>query len=180
MDEDISKYFPLVHSICNKYRPALIALHIDYEDAFQIGCIGLVEAIRKHEPNRGRSLASFAYLKISAELCHHFRYCNLNGRNKQYVSLDAPANEHQTSFLQFIPDPTTDLQFDDAMTAATVDKLNVSSRGKRLIRSIFQGNTRAVDIYRNAGLTEKQYYNSVRAIREAAREVFYERREATC
>lgn len=47
---------PLVHAICRRYPPETV----EYEDIFQEGCIGLLQALQKYDPGRGTRFSSYA------------------------------------------------------------------------------------------------------------------------
>ncbi len=47
---------PLVHAICRRYPPETI----EYEDIFQEGCIGLLQALQKYDPEKGTRFSTYA------------------------------------------------------------------------------------------------------------------------
>lgn len=67
---NIEDHFGLVHKIVNKYfkRTNLY----EYDDLFQVGCIGLVKASKKFDESRGK-FSTIATHCITNELRHHFR-----------------------------------------------------------------------------------------------------------
>lgn len=45
----------------------------EYEDLIQVGCIGLVKAIRRWDPARGASLSTYAFSAAAGEIRHFLR-----------------------------------------------------------------------------------------------------------
>jgi RNA polymerase sigma-B factor len=66
--------------LVNRYRPLAIGLARRYsytseysDDLEQVACIGLVAAIQRYDPSRGKALRAFAVPTILGELRRHFR-----------------------------------------------------------------------------------------------------------
>jgi len=60
---------PLLHSLCRQFRDAC-----EWDDLLQIAALGLLKALSRYEPTRGR-FVSFAIPTIRGELRHHVRDC---------------------------------------------------------------------------------------------------------
>lgn len=67
-EKDIEVYFPLVHFVIKKYRNIMNHNNIEYDDLFQVGCIGLLRAVRTFDPQRGLQFSSFAVPNITGEI----------------------------------------------------------------------------------------------------------------
>ena len=67
-DRLIQLYLPLVESFAHRYERTE-----DYDDLFQAGCIGLINAIDRFDLNRGGELAAFAVPNIVGEIKRHLR-----------------------------------------------------------------------------------------------------------
>ena len=78
LDGFIESNFGLVHSVCHKFAG-------EYDDLFQIGCIGLVKAARTYDAGRGNSFSSYAIPIIRNELLMSFRK-----KRPDTFSLDEP------------------------------------------------------------------------------------------
>ena len=65
----IEQYLPLVRSLARRYSYRGEQL----EDLVQVGCIGLIKAIDRFEPERGTKFTSYAAPTILGELKRHFR-----------------------------------------------------------------------------------------------------------
>jgi RNA polymerase sigma-B factor len=67
-DRLIELYLPLVESFAHRYERAE-----DYDDLFQAGCIGLINAVDRFDLQRGGELAAFAVPNIVGEIKRHLR-----------------------------------------------------------------------------------------------------------
>src|SRR4051812_13830379 len=65
----VELYLPLVESFARRYAGRTDA----YEDLYQVGCIGLINAIDRFEIGRGDELAAFAVPNIAGEIRRHLR-----------------------------------------------------------------------------------------------------------
>lgn len=68
-DRLVEVYLPLVESLARRYSRA----SDDYDDLYQVGCIGLIQAIDRFEPERGDELLAFAVPNISGEMRRYRR-----------------------------------------------------------------------------------------------------------
>jgi RNA polymerase sigma-B factor len=64
----VELYLPLVESFAHRYERTE-----DYDDLFQAGCIGLINAIDRFDLTRGGELAAFAVPNIVGEIKRHLR-----------------------------------------------------------------------------------------------------------
>jgi RNA polymerase sigma-B factor len=71
-DELVRSYLPLVRQIAKRYSRVNPEL---FEDLLQVGCLGLLKAIRYYDPNREQkaSLKTFALCYIKGEIRHYLR-----------------------------------------------------------------------------------------------------------
>jgi RNA polymerase sigma-B factor len=67
-DRLIELYLPLVESFAHRYQGSE-----DYDDLFQAGCIGLINAVDRFDLERGGELAAFAVPNIVGEIKRHLR-----------------------------------------------------------------------------------------------------------
>lgn len=68
-DRLAARHLPLVRRLCERYRYSGVAV----EDLVQIGCIGLLKAIDKFDPDRGSEFLAFAVPVIMGEVKNFFR-----------------------------------------------------------------------------------------------------------
>jgi RNA polymerase sigma-B factor len=65
----IELYLPLVESFARRYSRS----SSDYDDLYQVGCIGLINAIDRFDLERGEELTAFAVPNISGEIRRYLR-----------------------------------------------------------------------------------------------------------
>ena len=68
-DRLVSSHIPLVHRLCRRFRDCGEA----QEDLVQVGCIGLLKASKKFDPERGISFITYAVPVIVGEIKNHLR-----------------------------------------------------------------------------------------------------------
>lgn len=68
-DQFIESNLPLVHKLANRFR----GKGIDYEELFSAGCVGLVKACDRFEPERGLCFSTYAVPVILGEIRRLFR-----------------------------------------------------------------------------------------------------------
>ncbi len=68
-DEFINENLPLVHSLCRRFA----GRGVEYDDLFQVGCIGLIKAADGFDESRGLKFSTYAFPVIMGELRRLFR-----------------------------------------------------------------------------------------------------------
>lgn len=68
-DEFIERNLPLVHKLANRFR----GRGIEYEELYSAGCVGLVKAVDRFEPERGLCFSTYAVPVILGEIRRLFR-----------------------------------------------------------------------------------------------------------
>lgn len=68
-DEFIESNLPLVHKLANRFR----GRGIEYEELYAAGCVGLVKAADRFEPERGLCFSTYAVPVILGEIRRLFR-----------------------------------------------------------------------------------------------------------
>jgi RNA polymerase sigma-B factor len=68
-EELVESYLPLARSLAMRYRQSSESM----DDLFQVASLGLVKAIDRFDPERGRPFHAFAVPTILGELKRHFR-----------------------------------------------------------------------------------------------------------
>ncbi|WP_040378420.1 sigma-70 family RNA polymerase sigma factor [Dethiobacter alkaliphilus] len=69
MAETFEKHLPLVHSLVKRYQGE----YAESDDLFQVGCIGLLKALKKFDPARGNAFATYAVPVIAGEIKMYLR-----------------------------------------------------------------------------------------------------------
>lgn len=65
----ITKTMPLAEHVARRYR----GRGVDYEDLYQVACVGAVSAVNRFDPDNGAEFVSFAVPTIMGEVRRHFR-----------------------------------------------------------------------------------------------------------
>lgn len=68
-DEFIDGNLPLVHKLANRFR----GRGVEYEELYAAGCVGLVKAVDRFEPERGLCFSTYAVPVILGEIRRLFR-----------------------------------------------------------------------------------------------------------
>lgn len=69
MEEAIKRHLPLVHSLVRRYRGD----YAEGDDLVQVGCIGLLKALKNFDPERGLAFATYAVPVITGEIKMYLR-----------------------------------------------------------------------------------------------------------
>ena len=69
MEESFEKHVPLVHSLVRRYQGE----YAESDDLFQVGCIGLLKALKKYDPSLGNAFATYAVPVIAGEIKMYLR-----------------------------------------------------------------------------------------------------------
>ncbi|MFD1953767.1 sigma-70 family RNA polymerase sigma factor [Paenibacillus thailandensis] len=67
----IEEHFHLVHFVLNKHKH--LQSRFEYEDLFQVGCIGLLDAIRRFDPSLGLAFSTYAVPCILGKINNYRR-----------------------------------------------------------------------------------------------------------
>lgn len=73
MDAFIEENIPLVRMIIKKYIRYIPTSALDYDDFFQLGCIGLYNAVEGFDLDYGNQFSTYAFHKIKGEIGKSFR-----------------------------------------------------------------------------------------------------------
>lgn len=102
MDDLILDNLALVGEIAGKY--VMYTKHMDYDDLFQEGCIGLMNAAKRYNPGRGVKFSTYAYEVINGTILRAIdiqdniiRKPVSQKENKVVYSLDAKMEDSEDS-----------------------------------------------------------------------------------
>jgi len=70
--ELIERFLPLVRNVVDRIKLTL-PLHIDADDLYSVGVIGLIAAVRKYDPAQGNTFAGYAALRIRGSVLDELR-----------------------------------------------------------------------------------------------------------
>lgn len=136
--EDITKHLRLVHHVIKKYR-VFPPKGLDYDDLFQIGCIGLMSAAKKYEESDKKyTFASFAILYIRSELHREMMLYKRAKRTAKTVSVFERRDGDEVSILESIAG--NDNTESEAIAKIIADELSEKDRivGSMLVKGYTQ------------------------------------------
>ena len=134
-DEEVAEFIErnsrLIHAILRPYRGL-----DDYDDLFQIGCIGLCKAAQTDQPGYNVAFSTYAYRLIRNEIYTQLEYATRRGRE---VATDP--DEMPCSVLD---DETTEqreasLSLLHFLDRAEADATGVAAKGMQAIRLLAEG-----------------------------------------
>lgn len=79
MEDQVMKYLPLVEKVVA--RITVKSAEYDYEDLFNTGVIGLIDALKKFDPHKKVPFESYAYVRIRGTIIDEIRS---HGRLSRY------------------------------------------------------------------------------------------------
>ncbi|WP_419877692.1 sigma-70 family RNA polymerase sigma factor [Brevibacillus centrosporus] len=99
VDALVRNTLPFVHHILKKYYPPA---GYDYEDLYQVGCIGLVKAAKKFDPSFGIKFTTYAGHFIENELRRMIRTQKAVKRTGDVFSMDGTGDEEEGSLADLL------------------------------------------------------------------------------
>lgn len=80
IEEEVMKYLPLIDRVI--YRLSIKNADYDYDDLFNIGVIGLMDALKKYDPTKKVPFESYARLRIKGAIIDEIRKTSKISRYK--------------------------------------------------------------------------------------------------
>jgi RNA polymerase sigma-B factor len=172
-DRLVELYMPLVRTLAKRYANRGEQL----EDLVQVGSIGLLQAIERFDPTRGRELAGFAAPTIAGEIRHHLRDRAAVVRiPRRYVDSAVPSapiplstsDEEDPRFGRAI---ATDAPYDSSEDRLTLvaGLRRLSVRERRIMHLRYFAGLSQEEIARQVGLSQVQVSRLIRASLERMR-----------
>ena len=131
----------IVYSIINKY-----IYYFDKDDLYQVGMVGLIEALNHYKTNKNTKFSSFAYFYVL-------------GRVKEYIE---KAKEYLTQKLGYIPsdeDIALFLEID-------IEHLRQAKEANELVISLEAENEEEQSLYNIVSYEEKEYREDILDLRK--------------
>ncbi|GED34014.1 sigma-70 family RNA polymerase sigma factor [Brevibacillus centrosporus] len=99
VDALVRNTLPFVHHILKNYYPPA---GFDYDDLYQVGCIGLVKAAKKFDPSFGIKFTTYAGHFIENELRRMIRTQKAVKRSGDVFSMDGTGDEEEGSLADLL------------------------------------------------------------------------------
>lgn len=157
------------------YRSVLRALRIEYDDAYQIGAVGLVRAANAYNPDVCE-FPKYAFMRIKRELNHYF--CAINRMKRKVsirsLSLNMPLRDgSSTELLEMITDKRELMAFDSVLTNIMLDKLQ--GQEKQLLQLLYHRDIgRGPEARQKLQLKKSEYYRILKSLKAQIMEIFDE------
>lgn len=71
-EKTILEYLPLVKYVIGRL-PIVVPQHMDVEDLFSVGVLGLIHAVQTYDPTRGASFKTYSYTQIKGAILDELR-----------------------------------------------------------------------------------------------------------
>lgn len=156
----IEDHFGLIGLVLRSQKSILAALHIEPDDAFQIGAVGLVRAIHKFNPAKG-AFSTFACRLIREEIIKTICHYNAKCRQGYVVSLNAQVingrwrSEYQELIDYGSPDPA-----ETVLSEITLDEFSqqLTERERIVFDCLRSSISKREQLRRLSGLSERGMY----------------------
>jgi RNA polymerase sigma factor for flagellar operon FliA len=79
-EENLKSHMPLVRSVVDRMRASLPP-HVDVEDLYSVGLLGLIQALRRFDPTLGVTFASYATMRIRGAVLDELRRADWMSRS---------------------------------------------------------------------------------------------------
>lgn len=150
----------IVYSIINKY-----IYYFDKDDLYQVGMVGLIEALNHYKTNKNTKFSSFAYFYVLGRVKEYIRNSNMIKVSKELIKLNSSiekAKEYLTQKLGYIPsdeDIALFLEID-------IEHLRQAKEANELVISLETENEEEQSLYNIVRYEEKEYREDILDLRK--------------
>jgi RNA polymerase sigma factor FliA len=111
-EDTLKSHMPLVRSVVDRIRASLPP-HIDIEDLYSVGLLGLINALRRFDPSHGITFASYATLRIRGSVLDELRRMDWMSRSLRVKA--KKLTDVITAFEQKVGRPATEAEIADEL-----------------------------------------------------------------
>ncbi len=150
----------IVYSIINKYT-----YYFDKDDLYQVGMIGLIEALNHYKNDKNTKFSSFAYFYVLGKVKEYLRNTNLIKVSKELVKLNnsiEKAKDYLIQKLNYIPTDNEIALF----LEIDVEKVRQAKEANNLVMSLEEENDNEQNIYNKIGYSEIGYREDILDLRK--------------
>lgn len=164
-NEEYLQWEPLVKKIAHKYRNNIYKIEID--DLIQIGAMGLMNAFKYYQDDRGASFQTFAYDCVERSIFREFENAKRIKRQANYksTSFDKPINSDGDLYLEeVISDDNVNVEatvIDKLMVEKYKEEINLVLTGREkdiVYRTLFE-NTKFIDLAKEYGMHHSRVHD---------------------
>ena len=150
----------VVYSIINKYT-----YYFDKDDLYQVGMIGLIEALNHYKNDKNTKFSSFAHFYVLGKVKEYLRNTNLIKVSKELVKLNnsiEKAKDYLIQKLNYIPTDNEIALF----LEIDVEKVRQAKEANNLVMSLEEENESEQNIYNKIGYNEIGYREDILDLRK--------------
>ena len=150
----------VVYSIINKYT-----YYFDKDDLYQVGMIGLIEALNHYKNDKNTKFSSFAHFYVLGKVKEYLRNTNLIKVSKELVKLNnsiEKAKDYLIQKLNYIPTDNEIALF----LEIDVEKVRQANEANNLVMSLEEENESEQNIYNKIGYNEIGYREDILDLRK--------------
>jgi RNA polymerase sigma factor FliA len=115
-EETLKSHLPLVHSVVDRIRASLPS-HIEIQDLYSVGLLGLINALRRFDPTHGITFASYATLRIRGAVLDELRRMDWMSRSLRVKA--KKLTDVISAFEQKVGRPVTEAEIADELGIST-------------------------------------------------------------
>ena len=168
----VEVYLPLVESFARRYSRS----SDDYDDLYQVGCIGLIQAIDRFRPERGDELAAYAVPNIAGEIRRYLRDRGSSVRlPRRVLELRGPAALAQNELAAHLGRAPTPAEVARELDAEERD-VALALDADRAAQAFELDDTRQADTQATDAVENRMFLSgAVRGLEEVERQILYMR-----
>ncbi len=150
----------VVYSIINKYT-----YYFDKDDLYQVGMIGLIEALNHYKNDKNTKFSSFAYFYVLGRVKEYLRNTNLIKVSKELVKLNKSIEKAKDYLIQKLSYIPTDNEI-ALFLEIDVEKVRQAKEANNLVMSLEEENDNEQNIYNKIGYSEIGYREDILDLRK--------------
>ena len=141
----------IIHSIIKKYLG-----YFDKDDLYQVGIIGLIEAIKHYDKTKNTKFSSFAYFYVKGEVTKYIRESNLFKISKNLIELNKKLDKVKEYLIQKEGHVPSTLEL-SLFLEIPESKIIEAENSKLIIESLDKETDEKIENYNFYGYEEKRY-----------------------
>ena len=145
----------VIFNIINKYTH-----YFDKDDLYQVGMMGLLNALKHYKSDRNTKFSSFAYFYVLGEVTKYIRESNFFKVSKDLINLNSAiekARDYLTQRIGYVPSNEEIALF----LEIDVDKIYEAQSANSIIMSLDSDANEEVEVYNYCGYKEKGYQEDI-------------------
>ena len=145
----------IVYHVINKY-----SYYFDKDDLYQVGMVGLLNALKHFDKTKNTKFSSFAYFYVLGEVTKYIRESNFFKVSKDLINLNSAiekARDYLTQRIGYVPSNEEIALF----LEIDVDKIYEAQSANSIIMSLDSDANEEVEVYNYCGYKEKGYQEDI-------------------